>query len=329
VENSVVERLLGSSEASLRYKVLVGVQGLDPQSENIRQLQAEIKTSPRVQTLLSERDEQGRLPHHPYHKWLGAHWVLALLADLGYPAGDAALVPLREQVLGWLLSAEHAEFIRKKSSRGRVRACASIEGNALYAMLTLGIADGRADELAQRLMQWQWPDGGWNCDKKPEASHSSFMESLIPMRALNVYAQQAGSAPARLAVERAAEIFLKRSLFKRQRDGRVISADFLRLHYPCYWHYDILFALKVLAEAGFTGDARCREALDLLESRRLPDGGFPADHCYYHLTDKKISGRSLVNWGGTSKKRMNEFVTADALVVLKANRDASAGNAPG
>lgn len=318
MENSVVERLLGSSEASLRYKVLVGVQGSDPQSENIRQLQAEIKTSLRVQALLSERDEQGRLPHHPYHKWLGAHWVLALLADLGYPAGDAALVPLREQVLGWLLSAEHAEFIRKKSSQGRVRACASIEGNALYAMLTLGIADGRSDDLAQRLMQWQWPDGGWNCDKKPEASHSSFMESLIPMRALNVYARQAGSPQARLAVERAAEIFLKRSLFKRQRDGRVISPDFLRLHYPCYWHYDILFGLKVLAEAGFIGDARCQEALDLLESRRLPDGGFPADACYYRLTDKKISGRSLVNWGGTSKKRMNEFVTADALVMLKA-----------
>lgn len=35
------------------------------------------------------------------------------------------------------------------------------------------------------------------------------------------------------------------------------------------------------------------------------------------MTDKEISGRSLVNWGVTSKRQMNEFVTADALFVLK------------
>ncbi len=30
-------------------------------------------------------------------------------------------------------------------------------------------------------------------------------------------------------------------------------------------------------------------------------------------------GRSLVDWGGTSAKRMNEFVTVDAFFVLKAS----------
>jgi hypothetical protein len=113
---------------------------------------------------------------------------------------------------------------------------------------------------------------------------------------------------------------LKRSLFKRQRDGQPIFEDFITLHYPCYWHYEVLFGLKVLAEAGWIDDPRCAEALDLLESKRLEDGGFPAEKKYYRLSPSASTGRSLVSWGPTGKTRMNEFVTVDALFVLKSAR---------
>ena len=96
--------------------------------------------------------------------------------------------------------------------------------------------------------------------------------------------------------------------------------DFLKLHYPCYWRYDILFGLKVMAEAGFIADTRCKDALDRLQSKQLPDGGFPAEGKYYRVTENVTTGRSLVDWGGVSKKRMNEFITTDALYVLKKSR---------
>jgi hypothetical protein len=204
-----------------------------------------------------------------------------------------------------------------KTIAGRVRRCASQEGNALYSLLTLGLANDHTDELARRLVQWQWPDGGWNCDKNPEATNSSFMESLIPLRALALHARLTGNKRSKQAAEHAAEVFLKRELFKRQRDGRVIHEDFIRLHYPCYWHYDILFGLKVMAEAGWLDDARCQSALDLLESKRLADGDFPAESKYYQNNPNAKTGRSLVDWGGTSATRMNEFVTVEALYVLK------------
>ena len=179
------------------------------------------------------------------------------------------------------------------------------------------MADARTEELAERLMKWQWADGGWNCDKNPKAINSSFMESLIPLRGLALYGKLTGDKESKNAAGRAAEIFLKRKLFKRQRDGKIISDDFVKLHYPCYWHYDILFGLTVMAKAGFIGDERCYDALGLLESKRLPDGGFPAEKKYYQFTERIKTGRSLVDWGGTSEKHMNEFVTADALYVLK------------
>ena len=314
--DSVIRKLLDSEEPAVRFKVMAKVLGYDPESPACRQLRQEIKSSPRVQKLLSAQNEAGDMPPGPYRKWVGAHWLLADLADIGYPPGDEALIPRRERVYNWLFGEKHQQGI--KTVAGRVRRCASQEGNALYYSLALGLAGARTGELAARLRQWQWPDGGWNCDRNPAAQNSSFMESLIPLRGLALHARVTGNTESRAAAERAATIFLKRHLFRRQADGTVIKEDFTKLHYPCYWHYDILFALKVMAEAGFVGDERCREALDLLEAKRLPDGGFPAEKAYYRVSEKPVSGRSLVSWGGTSKRHMNEFVTADALYVLKA-----------
>ncbi len=321
--NDIVDKLLQSHEKSVRFKLLVNVLGKNPASAGIKKLRQQIKASPRVSLLLSERGDDGKIPSHLYKKWTGAHWVLALLADIGYPPRDESLIPLREQVYDWLLSPSHAGNI--KTIEGRTRRCASQEGNALYSFFALGLADSRTDTLAERLINWQWPDGGWNCDKRPHARNSSFMETLIPLRALALHAKMTGSPASSKAAERAAEVFLKRRLYKTRRDHTVISDDFVTLHYPCYWHYDILLGLKVMAEAGFIGDRRCSDALDLLESKRLPDGGFLAEKKYYQVTEKPKSGRSLVDWGATGRNQMNEFVTADALYVLKASARLTCG----
>ena len=72
-----------------------------------------------------------------------------------------------------------------------------------------------------------------------------------------------------------------------------------------------------MAEAGFLKDPRCRESLNILVSKRLPDGGFPAEKKCYHVTPQVENGRSVVDWGGTNRNRMNAFVTTEALYVLK------------
>lgn len=311
----LLQLLSNSSESAIRYRARVLLAPQPPAPDEVIALREAIRTSERVRQLLAERTPEGSIPLSPYNKWRGAHWVLMLLAELGYPPGDGSLIPLREQVLDCWLADSHYKSIRVLE--GRARRCASQEGNACYALLLLGLADARVDTLIERLIKWQWPDGGWNCDKRPEACNSSFHESLIPLRALALYARLSGSAPARQAAERAAEIFLKRQLFRRQSDGAVIKDAFIRLHYPSYWYYDVLFGLKVLAEAGFIGDPRCNEALDLLESKRTPDGGYPAEGRHYSTAASWGSGRSLVEWGPVSTRLMNPFVTADALWVLK------------
>lgn len=328
--DALVEMLLRSDIASIRYKIRVNVLGEDATSQSIARLRDEIKRSEIVGRLLARQDDDGRIATRtPYDKWQGAHWVLATLADIGYPEGDASLAPVRDQLQSWWL---HEKYYREfeASSRaaayrghgvpvmnGRHRRCASQQANALWSILKLGLANEQTEEFVERLLSWQWPDGGWNCDKNPEAHHSSFMESILPLRALALYVAQTGDAAADTAVKRAAEIFLKRQLYRRQSGHSVISRGFVELHYPLYWHYDLLHGLKVLAEAGLVDDPRCRQALQLLIEKRLPDSGWPAEKKYYRASATLENGSDYVDWGGTSTRIMNPWVTADALFVLK------------
>jgi hypothetical protein len=299
------------TEPALAWKVAVNLRGVKTDSDAARLAARTVRNSPQVTQLLQGCDMDGPA----YRKWTGAHWTLSLLADLGCPPGDESLRPLMEKTYRAWLGADHQKNIRKVA--GRTRRCASQEGNAIWSSLRLGLADGRTDELVARLLEWQWPDGGWNCDKRPEADSSSFMESLIPLRALSLYARVSGDAGVASAVEHAAQVFLCRQLFKRRRDDTLMDKHFVLLSYPPYWHYNILFGLKVMAEAGFITDPRCQAGLDLLESKRLPDGGFPAEESYSRPTNPGLSGYTPVQWGGTGGHKINPFVTADALYVLR------------
>jgi hypothetical protein len=312
----LLDQLLQSDEPSVRLQLRLGLQEADDAEAN--DLRQQVRRSARVATLLSERGPDGLIDAHPYRaKWYGAHWVLVTLAELGYPSGDPTLAPLHDQMLGWLFSGDYLDSLERV--RGLPRLHGSIEGNALWAGLILGLADERAEQLAERLREAQWPDGGWNCDRKASGRSSSFAESLIPLRALSLHASMRSDRNSAEAADAAAEFFLRHRLYLRLRDGSVIHPSFVELHYPCYWHYDILFGLTVLAESGRIGDDRCSPALDLLETKRLGDGGFPAEHRYYRPTRAMVpSQRSLVDWGGVSRRRMNPWVSARAAVVLHA-----------
>jgi len=312
----MIELLAEHPEPSVRYRIAVEVKDFSEASQQVVQLRFAVKQSSRVQTMLGSRDSEGRFPWHPYQKWNGAFWTFLVLADMGYPAGDASLLPLKEQIYEWILSPGHIKSILLINNRWR--RCVCQEGGVIFAMLRLGLMDDRVQQLVESLLKWQWPDGGWNCDKHPEASHSSFHESFIPLRALNAYWQASGDERVKAARDRAAERFLSRSLYKNPATGEPIKPDFTKLAYPGYWHYDFLYGLRAMEECGLLQDPRCQVALDLLESRRLPDGGFRAEAKYYQYSQSIQTGRSLVDWGGTSSQKLNPFVSAEALSVLKA-----------
>src|SRR5712691_10552756 len=93
----------------------------------------------KVRALLSGQQPDGGFGVHPYAKWTGAHWRLVSLVELGIPPGQSGAVKMSEQVLDWLTSEKHRSGIKKVD--GRVRAHASMEGNALAACSRIGLGN--------------------------------------------------------------------------------------------------------------------------------------------------------------------------------------------
>lgn len=126
--------------------------------------------------LLAGRLADGSFGCHPYRKWTGAHWRLVSLVELGLRPGHSEGVAAAETVLSWISIPSEPRVIA-----GRERRHASMEGNAIFVCCRLGLAgDARVRLLVERLMQTQWPDGGWNCDQHPAAWHSSFTSPSPP-----------------------------------------------------------------------------------------------------------------------------------------------------
>ena len=256
--------------------------------------------------LLSGQRRDGSFGVHPYNKWKGSHWRLVSLVELGVPKTSRAACAAADDVLAWI-----AEPSKPVVIAGRERRHASMEGNALAVCCRLGMArDARASHLVEVLLRSQWPDGGWNCDPRPEARRSSLHESLAPIWGLVEYHRATGNEAAFRAAERAAEVLLAHRLFRSRSTGKVIHAEWLHIHWPHYWHYDYFHGLRAIGLVGRLSDPRASEALELLRSVKRPDGTWRAGgHKYWRSLG--TSNVEAVDWGDA-----HQVVTPIALGIL-------------
>jgi hypothetical protein len=185
---------------------------------------------------------------------------------------------------------------------------------ALYVLSTLGLEDERLQVLADSLVASQWPDGGWNCDRRPAAAHSSFNETWGPTLGLAAHGRGVGDRRATVAAETAAEFLLCHQVFQSHRTGEPAHPALLNLRFPAYWHYDVLVGLVTLTRSVGLDDRRVAAALDLVESRRLPDGTWRTEGKWWKRPGSKGSNVEAVDWGDTA----NELLTDRALEVLRA-----------
>jgi hypothetical protein len=279
---------------------------------------------PWIRSLLEEPLEQadGR-PVHPYHKWRGVHWRLLMLSELDADPAEPAMRRVVddgfERVADWVSGPSRLRASRRID--GRVRQCASMDGNAALAAIRLGLAaDPRVAVIVRRLAEWQWPDGGWNCDKHPEAAHSSFNESLAPLRALAAYSRVAADPDvvplAESAADRAARFFLEHRVDRSHRTGELAHPSIERLAWPAYWHYDRLQGLRALREAGHADDPRTTGARESLRAAADVAGRWSPDRRHWKGPGSPGSNVECVAWTREGERRM---LTLLALEELRAS----------
>jgi hypothetical protein len=139
--------------------------------------------------------------------------------------------------------------------------------------------------LARRLLSEQLPDGGWNCEA-PKSSRSSFHTTICVLEGLFEYERAIGpthtmKADVAAARNRGEKYFLDRHLFRRLTTGETANPEFLELAFPPRYHYDILRALDYLQAAGHApDDPRIRDAVQIIQNKRQPDGRWLLDRAY-------------------------------------------------
>ncbi len=317
---AAVDWLLSSDEPAIRYltqRDILGVAAIEDEEL--------ILDGPKMTTLLAGQRLDGVFPGEG---WSSTVWRLVALVELAIPPDE----PRAIQAANWFLD----RVLEKPQHRGRPtiidglhRFCSNREGHALVIGSRLGlVSDPRLQRIAESLIDWQWPDGGWNCHRNASGRRSSFQESLAAAWGLHEYAKATGDTDAAAAADRTAELYLQHRLVYSLGSGRpsrrfphpvpageVIDKRWIQLGYPAYWHYDILAAMIFLTRIGKITDPRAADGLDLLEQRRRPDGRWAADRQWWVKPGHRFTHQyDIVDWGVAGEP--SEMITLNALRIL-------------
>lgn len=287
------------SDPAIRWQVMRDLTGAS--SAAIAAERARVAHEGVGAEILARQGSDGAWHRADVPEWLPTLFTMIFLraagAERADPAVDSAIVRL-EAGFRW-----DEAFGKKPFFEGEVEPC--INGGTL----ALGAYFGRpAKALAQRLIDEQLNDGGWNCDA-PKSLRASFHTTICVLEGLLEYERAVGPTPEIAAARRRGEEYLlERELFRRLSTGEVANAEFLNFAYPPRYHYDVLRALDYLRSAGIAADARMGAALQILESRQQPDGRWLLDRAH---------DESLAFKFGESEGEPSRWNTLRALRVLR------------
>jgi hypothetical protein len=290
-------------DASVQFQVT-----RDLLHQDVDDLQARIATEGDGAALLAARGADGHWGRGFYQpKWTSSHYTLLELRNLGLDPAN----PTARETVALILA-------RNKSRDGGLdprvtvrRSDACVNGMALNYATWFGAPEEDLASIVDCLLAGRIADGGFNCRRGPEVRHSSMHTTLSVVEGINGY--ERGGYRYRLgdllAVRATSvEFLLRHRLYRSERTGAVIRPEFVRLHHPTRWYYDVLRCLDAFVDAHIAYDARMDDALGVLLRRRRPDGRWPVNRGYPGETHLPLPQ------AGTP----NRWVTLIALRVLDA-----------
>jgi hypothetical protein len=208
----------------------------------------------------------------PGQPWTTTMHTLQTLQIFGLdPASEAA----RRAIA---LIAEHGrwEHAGQPYFDGEVEPC--INGRTIETGAYFGVDVAK---IAERILADRLPDGGWNCEAENGSVRSSFDTTINVLDGLLAFERATGgSAEVREARRSGEEYLLERSLFRRKSTGEIVNQAYLDFAFPYYWRYDVLRALDYFRQSGTDPDSRMAEAVEIVHSKRQPDGCWLLDRVH-------------------------------------------------
>jgi hypothetical protein len=135
--------------------------------------------------------------------------------------------------------------------------------------------------IVERILGERLADGGWNCEVEYGSVRSSFDTTINVLDGLLEFERATGGSAAVLEARRSGEEYLlERNLFRRRSTGEIVNPAYLDFAFPYYWRYDVLRALDYFRRSGSDPDPRMAEAMEIVRSKRLPDGRWLLDRIH-------------------------------------------------
>lgn len=165
------------------------------------------------------------------------------------------------------------------------------------------------DEMIDYLLEWQMPDGGWNCSAVYGHSTKSSIHTTLSV--LEAYAdyEKEGYRTLLPAIQeqtkRGQAYLLRRNLMRRESNNEIILPYITDFHFPTRWKYDVLRALCYFAAIGYPYEPAMEEGFTLLK-KKFEKG--------YLTKGPTYSGRLHF---GMETSRIGAMNTLRGLIVLK------------
>ena len=276
----VIEWLL-EGDPSIRWQVLADLEVAGPQEVALER--ARVEEEGWGARLLALEDPDGLwaggayMPadftqDEPGQPWTATMHTMQTLRILGLdPASESARRAVR-------LVANNGrwEHAGQPYFEGEAEPC--INGRAIESGAYFGVD---VAPIVDRILSEQLADGGWNCDAEIGSVRSSFDTTINVLEGLAEFERANGGSSDVEEVRTAGEEYLlERKLFRRKSTGEVVDPAYLDLAFPYYWHYDVLRGLDYFRRTGHSPDQRLEEAVELIRSKRQPDGRWLLDRVH-------------------------------------------------
>lgn len=269
VPRAVMAWLLEPEEPAMRYLASRDFVRPRPSPRALAVLREEIPSRGWAAAILARQRERTWWERADTCYWprqMGTYWSLAVLADLGLNRDDDRIANAVEHMLR-IHRAPDGGFSPYGPTE-RSHFCST--GIMVRTLLQLGyVDDPRTWEGIEWLVAAQLEEGGWDCHAPPEST----LDAWEALGAFAAVPPAKRTRELRESIRRGAEFYLSRRLLH---EG-ARYARWYELHYPWHYWYDVLVGLDVITALGYGADPRAREALDVLRSRRRPDGRWVID----------------------------------------------------
>lgn len=321
---AVVRWLLEKNQPAVRLRALVELRGKGPGDPQVLSARRDLLRRGWAAEILARRTsrtgwDDGTSQYRP--KYTSTNWMMLVLSDLGLRRTDPGVSELCEH---WMAGFAAKDGGLGGNSQGTPHYC--VAANMARALIRFGYErDPRVRLTLDRLVATADPKGGWSC--------WGFGRNLDSWEALSAFAASSRhrwTAEMRTCVERAAEYYLQRELYRQGER----YAPWFRFHYPIHYYYDLLVGLDFMTALGYGNDPRLAYALRHLRSRRRRDGTWALDAVHPDV-EGPIAGwfarhprQRPVPFALETAGKPSKMITLTALRVLaSAERSASTDSA--